>query len=101
VEEAIAYARSRGLNPSDIHIKNVLMHKGRGVLVDVSDYRRENECKRWPSLKKAYYDYYQELYKPGMAVPSWLLETIRKWYKATEGEGNIATFAERIIQMFF
>jgi hypothetical protein len=101
VEEAIAYARRRGLNPADIHIKNVLLHEGRGVLVDVSDYRRENECKRWPSLKKAYYDYYQELYKPGMGVPSWVLETIRKWYKATEGEGNIAAFAERIIRMFF
>lgn len=101
VEAAIDYARGRGLNPSDIHIKNVLVHEGRGYLVDVSDYRKEEECKRWESLKQAYYDYYLDLYKPGLAVPSWVLETIRKWYKANEGEGNIAAFADRIKRMFF
>lgn len=101
VEAAITYARGRGLNPSDIHIKNVLVHNGRGYLVDVSDYRKQDECKRWESLKQAYYDYYLDLYKPGLAVPSWVLETIRKWYKANEGEGNIGAFAERIIRMFF
>lgn len=101
VEEAIQYARSRGLNPSDIHIKNILVHEGRGFLIDVSDYRRFGECKRWETLKEVYYDYYAKIYRPGITVPSWLLETIRKWYKANEGEGNIKSFAERIIKMFF
>lgn len=101
VEAAIAYARSRGLNPSDIHIKNILVHEGRGFLVDVSDYRKKGQCKRWESLKQAYYEHYLELYKPGLSIPSWILETIRKWYKANEGEGNIALFAERAKRMFF
>jgi hypothetical protein len=101
VEEAIAYARSRGLNPSDIHVKNVLVHEGRGFLVDVSEYRKEGHCQRWELLKKAYYEHYVDLYRPGRTVPSWLLETIRKWYKATEGEGNLLVFAERIKKMFF
>ncbi len=101
VDEAIRYARSCGLNPADIHVKNVLVHEGRGYLVDLSDYRKMGECKRWTTLKKAYYDYYLDLYKPGMAVPSWLLETIRKWYKANEGERDVLNFAERIRRMFF
>ncbi|HEU4965383.1 MAG TPA: serine/threonine protein kinase [Bacilli bacterium] len=101
VDAAIAYARERGLNPSDIHVKNVLVHEGRGYLVDVSDYTNPDVCKRWDTLKKAYYEYYLDLYKPGLAVPNWILETIRKWYKATEGEGNIAAFADRIKRMFF
>ena len=101
VEEAIKYARGQGLNPSDIHIKNILVSKGRGYLVDVSDYRRSGECKRWETLKEVYYDYYIKMYSGGMTVPSWLLEIIRKWYKANESEGNIKTFAERIIKMFF
>ncbi|MGZ4123300.1 MAG: serine/threonine protein kinase [Tumebacillaceae bacterium] len=101
VEEAIAYARGRGLNPSDIHVKNVLVHEGRGFLVDVSDYGQEDPCKRWESLKKAYFDYYLDLYKPGLTITMWVLETIRKWYKATDGEGNIVAFAERIKRMFF
>jgi hypothetical protein len=101
VEEAISYARRRGLNPADIHVKNVLVHEGHGFLVDVSDYGQEQPCKRWESLKKAYYDYYLDLYKPGLTIPMWVLETIRKWYKATDGEGNIAAFAERIKRMFF
>ncbi|MBL0388509.1 serine/threonine protein kinase [Tumebacillus sp. ITR2] len=102
VDTAIAYAQSRGLNPSDIHVKNVLVHNGRGHLVDVSDYRELGDCKRWPDLKSAYYDYYRNLYRPGLTVPSWVLETIRKWYKSPEGgSSNIGTFAERIIRMFF
>lgn len=101
VEEAIRFARDRGLNPSDIHIKNILVDGGRGYLVDVSDYRRPGECKRWETLKEVYYDYYVKVYRPEMTIPSWLLETIRKWYKTHEGEGNVNTFAERIIKMFF
>jgi len=103
VEEAIRYARSRGLTPSDIHVRNVIVHEGRGYLIDVSDYRRQDKIKRWEILKKAYYDYYVDLYRPGRTVPPWILETIRKWYKTAEGEqgANIWPFADRIRRMFF
>lgn len=101
VDEAIAYAESRGLTPSDIHVKNVLVHEGRGYLVDVSDYRNQARVKRWGALKQAYYDYYVDLYRPGRTVPSWLLETIRKWYKSNEGNGSLTAFADRIKKMFF
>lgn len=101
VEEGLAYARSRGLNPSDIHLKNIIIHEGRGYLVDVSSYRRQGDCKRWLSLRHAYYNYYLELYQPGLAVPSWVLEAIRTWYKATEGDLDISGFADRMRRLFF
>ena len=101
VEEAIKYGRSWGLNPCDIHIKNILVNDGKGFLVDVSEYHKQYECKRWEYLKQVYYDYYLKVYRPGMTVPSWLLETIRKWYKLNEKNGDIKAFADRIIEMFF
>ena len=101
VDCAIQYAKSRDLNPSDIHVKNILVDDGRGFLIDVSSYRRQGHCKRWDTLKQVYFDYYLKIYKPGMAVPSWLLETIRKWYRINQNEGNIKSFADSIIKMFF
>lgn len=47
-------------------------------MVDVSEYRRPGECKRWETLKEVYYDYYTKIYSDGMTVPSWLLEITRK-----------------------
>lgn len=101
VEEGLSYARSRGLNPSDIHLKNILIHEDRGYLVDVSSYRRQAECKRWNSLRHAYYNYYLELYQPGLAVPSWMLEAIRTWYKAVESDLDIGGFADSMRKLFF
>ncbi|HEX3030804.1 MAG TPA: serine/threonine protein kinase [Bacillota bacterium] len=101
VEEGLNYARTQGLNPSDIHLKNIIIHNGRGFLVDVSSYRRVKECKRWQAVRHAYYNYYVELYQPGLAVPSWILEAIRKWYKATEDDLEIGSFAERMLKLFF
>jgi hypothetical protein len=101
VEEAIKYARSRGLNPCDIHIKNILVYDGKGFLVDVSEYHKHYECKRWKHIKQVYYDYYLKVYRPGMTIPSWLLDTIRKWYKLNEKNGDIKIFADRIMKMFF
>ena len=101
VEAAIAYARGRGLNPSDIHSKNIIVHEGHGFLIDVSDYRRPGECQRWPNLRQAYYDYYLKLYHPGFTIPPWVLEIIRKWYRASESRLNLNDFAEWIIRMFF
>jgi len=104
VEAAIAYARERGLNPSDLHVKNIMVYEGRGYVVDPSKYRRTKDCKRWDALKSAYYDYYLDLYRPGRTCPAWILETIRKWYKTegeSKGDGHLRAFAEGIKRLFF
>ncbi len=78
VEEAREYVRKRGLNPRDIHLKNILLQGGRAKILDISEYVKPGNDHRWEHLKKAYDEYYYLIdEKP---IPFWLLETIRKWY---------------------
>ncbi|MFC2949531.1 serine/threonine protein kinase [Virgibacillus sediminis] len=78
VEEAREYVRERGLNPRDIHLKNILFQDGRARIIDVSEYVLPGDDLRWEHLKNAYDEYYHLM--DGRPVPFWLLETIRKWY---------------------
>ncbi|MRH41095.1 serine/threonine protein kinase [Aquibacillus halophilus] len=78
VEDARDYVREKGLNPRDIHLKNILLQNGRAKIIDVSEYVQQGNDFRWEHLKKAYEDYYHLI--DSKSVPYWLLETIRKWY---------------------
>ena len=78
VEEAREYARDKGLNPRDIHLKNILLQNGRAKIIDVSEYALPGNDFRWEHLKKGYEQYYHLI--DGNSVPFWLVETIRKWY---------------------
>ncbi|MBM7569988.1 serine/threonine protein kinase [Aquibacillus albus] len=78
VEYAREYVRQKGLNPRDIHLKNILLQNGRAKILDVSEYVKAGNDYRWEHLKKAYDDCYHLF--DGKSVPFWLLETIRKWY---------------------
>ncbi|MBW3114638.1 serine/threonine protein kinase [Bacillus sp. MCCB 382] len=80
VEAARHYVRERGLNPRDIHLKNILLQNGRAKIIDVSEYVHPGNDFRWEHLKKAYEDHYDLI--EGRALPFWLLETIRKWYNS-------------------
>lgn len=87
VEEARRYVREKGLNPRDIHLKNILLQKGRAKIIDVSEYSKPGNDFRWEHLKKGYEDYYHLI--KGKPLPFWLLETIRKWYNQSNSK-NIA-----------
>lgn len=78
VEEARDHIRKSGLNPRDIHLKNILLQNGRAKLLDVSEYIKPGNDFRWEHLKKAYDEYYGII--DGKPMPFWLLDTIRKWY---------------------
>lgn len=78
VETAREMVRKKGLNPRDIHLKNILLQNGRAKIIDISEYNQTGNDFRWEHLKKAYDDYYHLI--DGTSVPSWVLETIRKWY---------------------
>lgn len=78
VEEAREYVRSVGLNPRDIHLKNILLQDGRAKIVDVSEYILEGNDYRWEHLKKGYDEFYSLI--DGRAIPFWVVETVRKWY---------------------
>ncbi|MBX0314611.1 serine/threonine protein kinase [Planococcus glaciei] len=78
VETAREFVRAQGMNPRDIHLKNILLQNGRAKLLDVSEYIKPGNDFRWEHLKKAYTEYYGLI--KGTPMPFWLLDTIRKWY---------------------
>jgi len=82
VEVALQEARRKGLFPHDVHGKNVLMHQGRGYLIDVSDYGIDNPDTKWRDLRRAYYRIYLPFLKDrGWKVPLWMLNGLRKGYR--------------------
>ena len=84
VEDARRYISKRGLNPRDIHLKNILLQNGRAKIIDVSEYIKPGNDFRWEHLKRGYEEYYHLI--DGKPLPFWLLETIRKWYYQTASQ---------------
>ncbi|MBF2063887.1 MAG: serine/threonine protein kinase [Calothrix sp. C42_A2020_038] len=82
VDNALEYARQRGLYPHDIHARNVMMYEGRGFVVDISDFLHQESCSKWNNFKRAYYWLYRPILCPlGLRVPYFILDIIRKVYR--------------------
>ena len=82
IDEALAYARGRGLHPHDVHGRNVMMQDGRGLVVDVSDFLDREDCSKWRDLKAAYYRLYRPLLLPlRLRVPYAVLDVVRAGYR--------------------
>lgn len=82
IDEALGYARARGLHPHDVHGRNVMVHEGRGLVVDVSDFLKEEDCTKWEDLKKAYARVYRPLFMPlRLRVPYVVLDMVRLGYR--------------------
>lgn len=82
IKRALDYARSCGLNPYDIHGKNIMMKDGRGFVVDVSDFYKEGKDEKWEDLLKAYERIYKKLlYKYPLKIPFKALDFIRHAYR--------------------
>lgn len=82
IDEALEYARKRGLIPHDVHVKNIMMAGEFGVVVDISDFNHKEYCSLWDDFKKAYYKYYLPIFcKINMPIPNFLLNFMRKSYR--------------------
>lgn len=82
IDQALDYARSRGLHPHDVHGRNVMMNEGRGLVVDVSDFLHQETCNKWNNLKKAYYWLYLPVLSPlRLRIPYSGLDGVRKGYR--------------------
>ncbi|MCX7922912.1 MAG: serine/threonine protein kinase [Clostridia bacterium] len=80
IDNALDYAKSRGLYPHDIHFKNVMMNDGRGLIVDISDFLKKEYCPLWHDCKKFYYKVYKRL--PFIIpLPDFFLNMGRKTYR--------------------
>ncbi|SHN24078.1 serine/threonine protein kinase [Gracilibacillus kekensis] len=94
VENAREYVRTKGLNPRDIHLKNILLQNGRAKILDVSEYILPGNDFRWEHLKKGYQQYYHLI--DGNSVPFWLVETVRKWYNQRNKSSSYEDFMKFI-----
>ncbi|WP_409291937.1 serine/threonine protein kinase [Peribacillus sp. SCS-37] len=82
IEEAMHFARKKGLNPFDVHGKNVAMKDGRGYIIDISDFYKPGYCSKWPDMKKAYYRIYKPLiYRFHPPFPFMIVDSVRKGYR--------------------
>lgn len=82
IDRALDYARSRGLHPHDVHGRNVMLLEGRGLVVDISDFLKEEVCLKWNNLKTGYYWLYRPIIAPlRLRVPYWVLNAVRKSYR--------------------
>jgi predicted Ser/Thr protein kinase len=81
VDQALLLARKRGLNPSDIHLRNLFVTSdGEIKVIDVARFEQKKECMQWKDLKKAFYVLYNKGLFP-KKVPVWLLNLISALYK--------------------
>ncbi|NJN37664.1 MAG: serine/threonine protein kinase [Acaryochloridaceae cyanobacterium CSU_3_4] len=82
IDQALHYARSVGLNPHDVHGKNLMIAQEKGLVVDVSDFLKLEACSAWEDLKRAYYCFYLPvLSRLPMRFPYRLLDLIRAFYR--------------------
>lgn len=85
VDNALSYAKKRGLRPNDVHGKNIIMNNGRGYVVDVSDFLFPYTDTLWSDLKKAYEKIYLPiLYRMPIRIPYFILNAIRYGYRLTK-----------------
>ncbi|MFG6095787.1 serine/threonine protein kinase [Leptothoe sp. ISB3NOV94-8A] len=82
IDQALDYARSRGLRPHDVHGKNVMIQQGRGLVVDISDFLRAGSGLAWDDLKTFYYWVYRPFLSPlRVRIPLALLDISRGVYR--------------------
>ena len=59
IDYALSLAADRGLNPSDIHLRNIFITaSGEIRIIDVARFRQDKECRQWNDLKKAHQQFY-------------------------------------------
>lgn len=66
----------------DVHGRNVMLHQGRGLVVDISDFLNPEPCRAWGDLWWAYHTIYHPLLAPlRLRVPGTLLDGLRRSYR--------------------
>ncbi|MBS4202415.1 protein kinase family protein [Bacillus sp. FJAT-49732] len=80
VDIAIQLARKEGLNPSDIHLRNIIIHNGKIKMIDVARFKQIETDKQWLDLKNTFYRLYSKKYFP-KKIPAFILNWIAFLYK--------------------
>lgn len=86
IDQALSHAVKQGLNPRDVHGKNVMIVQGHGCIVDVSDFLIPGYDPMWDDLKKAYRRFYWPfLVLPPPPIPAFIMNWARKGYRRLKG----------------
>lgn len=81
IDHALSLAIARGLNPSDIHLRNIFItDNGNIKLIDVARFRQKKHCHQWEHLKRAFRQFYCKRFFP-KKIPVSLLNMIAWLYK--------------------
>lgn len=81
VDIALTLARNNGLNPSDIHLRNIFKTaNGKIKMIDVARFRQVKTCHQWGDLKSAFYRFYTKPFFP-KKIPAFILNWIAAFYK--------------------
>lgn len=82
IDRALDYAQEQGLNPRDVHGKNVMMAAGRGLVVDISDFLKPGSGAIWQDFKRFYFWIYRPLLSPfKLPIPFGMLDFSRFAYR--------------------
>ncbi|MBD8005023.1 protein kinase family protein [Bacillus sp. Sa1BUA2] len=81
VDFALYLARKKGLNPSDVHLRNIIITPNGSIkVIDVARFRQSQKCPQWEDIKSAFSYFYLKPYFP-KKFPAFLLNGIAYLYK--------------------
>ncbi|MFC0270467.1 protein kinase family protein [Metabacillus herbersteinensis] len=81
IDEALKRAKDQGLNPSDIHLRNLIITPEEQIkIIDVARFRQTKNCTQWDDLKRAFYKFYCKPLFP-KKIPVFILNSIAALYK--------------------
>ncbi|GKV65751.1 MULTISPECIES: protein kinase family protein [Sporosarcina] len=81
IDYALSLASAAGLNPSDIHLRNIFITSDGNIkLIDVARYRQMKKCRQWSNLKKAHRQFYRKRFFL-KKVPASFLNILASLYK--------------------
>lgn len=90
IDDALDYARNRGLTPHDVHGRNVMMSQGRGLVVDISDFLKPQPDRAWQDVKWAYQWVYQPVFmRLRLQIPYVFLDWVRGSYRLARMSGRV------------
>jgi len=81
IDYALSLATDKGLNPSDIHLRNIFITSNGDIkIIDVARFRQTKDCTQWCDLKTAFHRLYLKRFFP-KKIPAVLLNIVAFLYK--------------------